>query len=85
VPKETENSPSKVAEESLAVPEVQQTESAGAPVPESNAEESVSKDESEQAETASGSTRSTFTYEQLRAKSENPVTGIDFKRREVSS
>ncbi|VYS55217.1 unnamed protein product [Arabidopsis thaliana] len=25
----------------------------------------------------------TFTYEQLRAKSENPVTGIDFKRREA--
>ncbi|KAL4571682.1 hypothetical protein LXL04_018445 [Taraxacum kok-saghyz] len=27
--------------------------------------------------------QSTFSYEQLRAKSENPVTGIDFKRREA--
>ena len=27
--------------------------------------------------------QSTFSYEQLKAKSENPVTGIDFKRREV--
>ena len=27
----------------------------------------------------------TYTYDQLKAKSENPVTGIDFKRREVSS
>ena len=83
-PKETENTPSEVAEESPAVPEVQETESVDPPVPESKAEESVSKDEPEQEETASGSTRSTFTYEQLRARSENPVTGIDFKRREVS-
>lgn len=82
-PKETENTPSEVAEESPAVPEVQETESVEAFVPESKAEESVSKDEPEQEETASGSTRSTFTYEQLRARSENPVTGIDFKRREA--
>lgn len=27
---------------------------------------------------------STFSYDQLKAKSDNPVTGIDFKRREVS-
>lgn len=26
----------------------------------------------------------TFTYEQLKANSENAVTGIDYKRREVS-
>lgn len=26
---------------------------------------------------------STFAYDQLKAKSDNPVTGIDFKRREV--
>ncbi|KAJ8437041.1 hypothetical protein Cgig2_025888 [Carnegiea gigantea] len=82
-PKETENTPSEVAEESPAVPEVQETESVDTFVPESKAEESVSKDEPEQEETASGSTRSTFTYEQLRARSENPVTGIDFKRREA--
>lgn len=30
------------------------------------------------------SSQSTFTYEQVRVKSENPVPGIDLKRREVS-
>ena len=85
--KETESSPPEATEESqneeaIAVQETVSAES----VPESNGEESVSKDDTEQQqETASGNTQSTFSYEQLRAKSENPVTGIDFKRREVGA
>ncbi|XVE75601.1 hypothetical protein DITRI_Ditri12bG0106500 [Diplodiscus trichospermus] len=39
--------------------------------------------EPKQDENGSGSTQSTFSYDQLKAKSENPVTGIDFKRREA--
>ena len=31
-----------------------------------------------------GTTGATFTYQQLQAKSEKPVKGIDFKRREVN-
>lgn len=53
------------------------------PAPETNGEDSGSKPEIEQDENGSETTQSTFSYEQLRAKSENPVTGIDFKRREV--
>ncbi|KAK8562117.1 hypothetical protein V6N13_148759 [Hibiscus sabdariffa] len=45
--------------------------------------DSEQKKEREQDENGSGSTQSTFSYEQLKAKSENPVTGIDFKRREA--
>lgn len=37
-----------------------------------------------QDETYSETIQSTFSYDQLKAKSDNPVTGIDFKRREVS-
>uniref|UniRef100_A0A1J3ISD7 Villin-2 n=1 Tax=Noccaea caerulescens TaxID=107243 RepID=A0A1J3ISD7_NOCCA len=37
----------------------------------------------EQEETQEPESGVTFSYEQLRAKSENPVTGIDFKRREA--
>ncbi|XVF75782.1 hypothetical protein PTKIN_Ptkin13bG0214500 [Pterospermum kingtungense] len=47
-------------------------------------EYSEPKQETEQQEeNGSGGTQSTFSYDQLKAKSENPVTGIDFKRREV--
>ncbi|KNA10108.1 hypothetical protein SOVF_147420 [Spinacia oleracea] len=77
--KETELSPPEVTEESPE--EVQETGSVD-PAPERN-EESVSKDDTEQEDYISGSTQSTFSYEQLRARSENPVTGIDFKRREA--
>lgn len=38
-----------------------------------------------QSENDTESTQSTFSYDQLKAKSDNPVTGIDFKRREVGS
>uniref|UniRef100_A0A5B6ZF82 Putative villin-2 n=1 Tax=Davidia involucrata TaxID=16924 RepID=A0A5B6ZF82_DAVIN len=53
------------------------------PVSESNGEDSVPKQEVEQDENGSESSRSTFSYEQLKAHSDNPVTGIDFKRREA--
>ncbi|KAL2923591.1 Villin-2 [Bienertia sinuspersici] len=80
--KETEDSPFEVTEESEEATEVQESGSVE-PVPESNGEESVSKDEAEQEDSSSESAQSTFSYEQLRARSENPVTGIDFKRREA--
>lgn len=51
------------------------------PVSQSN-EESESKPEAEQEENGNGS-QITFDYERLKAKSDNPVTGIDFKQREV--
>lgn len=81
--KETESSPSDVTEETQETTEDQESEVVEPVVPESNDEESVSKDEAEEEDSASGSTQSTFSYEQLRARSENPVTGIDFKRREA--
>lgn len=54
-----------------------------ASVTESNGDDSEVKQEEEQDENDSGTTQSTFSYDQLKAKSENPVTGIDFKRREA--
>ncbi|XP_071909258.1 villin-2-like isoform X2 [Coffea arabica] len=48
-----------------------------------NGEDSEPKPDSEQDENGGESTQSTFSYEQLKAKSDNPVTGIDFKRREA--
>lgn len=53
--------------------------------PETNGEDLGSKPESTQEENGSESGQSTFSYDQLKAKSKNPVTGIDFKRREVCS
>ncbi|KAI8562275.1 hypothetical protein RHMOL_Rhmol03G0022600 [Rhododendron molle] len=50
---------------------------------ESNGNDSESKQEAEQDENGSETNQSTFSYEQLKAHSENPVTGIDFKRREA--
>ncbi|CAH2058478.1 unnamed protein product [Thlaspi arvense] len=52
--------------------------SAAVEEPEAKQEETEEQDDSER-ETSGA----TFTYEQLRARSENPVTGIDFKRRET--
>lgn len=81
--KETESSPPDLTEDSQeATEEVEETGSLE-PVLESNGEESVSKDDAEQEDSNSGNAQSTFSYEQLRARSENPVTGIDFKRREA--
>jgi len=50
---------------------------------ESNGNDLESKQEAEQDENGSETNQSTFSYEQLKAHSENPVTGIDFKRREA--
>lgn len=55
------------------------------PAPESNGGDSESKLEVDQEEVGSESGQITFSYDQLKAKSDNPVTGIDFKRREVCS
>ncbi|KAL3625542.1 Villin-3 [Castilleja foliolosa] len=46
-------------------------------------EDLESKTDTEQEENESEAINTIFSYEQLRAKSENPVTGIDFKRREA--
>ncbi|KAA8518168.1 hypothetical protein F0562_015642 [Nyssa sinensis] len=53
------------------------------PVLESNGEDSGPKQEVDQYENASENSGSTFSYDQLKAHSDNPVTGIDFKRREA--
>lgn len=69
-------------EGSQDVAELKETEEV-APPSDSNAEDSESKQEILPDENDSGSSGSTFSYDQLKAKSDNPVTGIDFKRREV--
>lgn len=53
------------------------------PTVQTNGEDSEPKPDSEQDENGGESTQSTFSYERLKAKSDNPVTGIDFKRREA--
>lgn len=53
------------------------------PIRERNGEDSPLKSATDENECESVDSQSTFSYEQLKAKSENPVTGIDFKRREV--
>ncbi|KAL2225959.1 UNVERIFIED_CONTAM: Villin-3 [Sesamum indicum] len=55
----------------------------GEAAPETNGGDSGSKPENDQEENDSESNQTTFSYEQLRAKSDNPVKGIDFKRREA--
>lgn len=52
-------------------------------IQETNGEESAPKSATDENECESVDSQSTFSYEQLKAKSENPVTGIDFKRREA--
>ncbi|CAI9779484.1 unnamed protein product [Fraxinus pennsylvanica] len=53
------------------------------PVVEANGEDSEPKLERGLDENGTESSQTTFHYEQLKAKSNNPVTGIDFKRREA--
>lgn len=48
-----------------------------------NGEDSATKSTTDGNECDSVDSQSTFSYEQLKAKSDNPVTGIDFKRREA--
>ncbi|XP_057467993.1 villin-2-like [Actinidia eriantha] len=49
----------------------------------SNGNDSGSKQEAEKDANGSETSQSTFSYEQLRAHSDDPVTAIDFKRREA--
>lgn len=71
-------------EDSQGVSDANENEGAAA-VPESNGEDSAPKREEQQDDIGTEAGQSTFSYDQLKAKSENPVTGIDFKRREVGS
>ncbi|KAL8162317.1 hypothetical protein V2J09_013806 [Rumex salicifolius] len=70
-----------VAEESQDVPESVTDEKD--PETQSKEEESEPEKAVEPETNACEGSQTTFTYEQLRAKSDNPVTGIDFKRRET--
>ncbi|XP_075088541.1 villin-2-like [Nicotiana tabacum] len=77
---------SAIAENDLSTAEVQDSEKASEPTEivepaESNGSEP--KPEAEQDEGGNESGQAIFSYEQLKAKSDNPVTGIDFKRREA--
>ncbi|ESQ44334.1 hypothetical protein EUTSA_v10005772mg [Eutrema salsugineum] len=88
--KSDDTSPSAEAKDEKAFSEVEASEESTeakeeeevspAPVADAGAEEAAAKqDDDSEAET----TGATFTYEQLQAKSEKPVRGIDFKRREA--
>ncbi|CAI9787539.1 unnamed protein product [Fraxinus pennsylvanica] len=67
------------SKEALEVKETLTVES----IPENDGDDSGSKPESDPDENGTETALSTFTYDQLKAKSDNPVTGIDFKRREA--
>ncbi|KAL7225278.1 hypothetical protein ACSBR1_020625 [Camellia fascicularis] len=69
-------------EDSKEDSEIKDTEVAE-PVVDSNGDDSGSKQEEGQDANGSETSQSTFSYEQLKAHSDNPVTGIDFKRREA--
>ncbi|KAJ9695860.1 hypothetical protein PVL29_011036 [Vitis rotundifolia] len=85
-----ERSPSAAIKSEMAVSETEDSEGVSdanenegaAAVPESNGEDSAPKQE-QQDDNGTEAGQSTFSYDQLKAKSENPVTGIDFKRREA--
>ncbi|KAF8396164.1 hypothetical protein HHK36_017777 [Tetracentron sinense] len=67
-------------EDSQEISVVKETVERVAPISESNGEESRVKLELPQDDNGGGST---FNYDQLKTKSANPVSGIDFKRREA--
>ncbi|XP_022842295.1 villin-3-like [Olea europaea var. sylvestris] len=69
-------------EDSKEASEVKETETIK-PVVEANGDDSEPKPERELDENGTESGQTTFRYEQLKAKSNKPVTGIDFKRREA--
>lgn len=74
------------AESELSTAEVQDSEKASEPkeiVEPAETNGSEPKPEPEQDEGGNESGTAIFSYEQLKAKSDNPVTGIDFKRREA--
>ncbi|XP_059309256.1 villin-2-like [Lycium ferocissimum] len=73
-------------ESDLSTADVQDSEKASEPKEIVEPEEtngSELKPEPEQDEGGNESGQAIFSYEQLKAKSDNPVTGIDFKRREA--
>ncbi|KAL0714658.1 hypothetical protein Bca4012_021637 [Brassica carinata] len=76
--KSPDTSPSTEAKDEKAFSEVEASEESA----EAKEEEEVSPAAEVIAEEA-GTTGATFTYQQLQAKSEKPVKGIDFKRREA--
>ncbi|XP_057982087.1 villin-2 [Malania oleifera] len=69
------------AEDSQEVADVKEVERGL--ISESNGEDTGPKQEVEQDENGTESNQGTFAYDQLKAKSDNPVSGIDFKRREA--
>ncbi|XP_073043122.1 villin-3-like [Primulina eburnea] len=69
-------------EDSKEVVEVEESETIE-PISEANEEVSGTKPEIDQDKNNTETIQSTFSYEQLKAKSDNPVTGIDYKRREA--
>ncbi|KAF5473270.1 hypothetical protein F2P56_009894 [Juglans regia] len=73
-----ETNPPEIPQE---VPLVKEAEEAAA-VSQNNGEDSEPKQETVQEDNGSESGQ-TFTYDQLKAKSDNPATGIDLKRREA--
>lgn len=66
---------------SKEVPEFKETEKVEHA--EADGEDIGPKPEPEQEETDTDGSQTTYSYERLKAKSKNPVTRIDFKRREV--
>ncbi|KAI9161666.1 hypothetical protein LWI28_019501 [Acer negundo] len=68
------------SEASQGVAELKEVEEASS---ENNGEDSEKNQETEQDDNGSETGLRTFGYDQLKARSENPVTGIDFKRREA--
>ncbi|KAB5551782.1 hypothetical protein DKX38_009093 [Salix brachista] len=82
LPTEGKSETQSEVEGSEVVAEVKEMEET-ASVPESNGEDSERNQDTEQEENDDGNSQSTFSYDQLKAHSENPVKGIDFKRREV--
>lgn len=55
------------------------------PVSKNNHDDADVNQESLQEENGSDKSLSVFSYDRLKAKSDNPVTGIDLKKREVRS
>lgn len=83
-PTETETVDTEATEESQEVSEVKEEETIEPATDNNGCEDSEPpKEEPQPEDNGSESSQSMFSYEQLRAKSDNPVTGIDFKRREA--
>ncbi|KAL9254368.1 Villin-2-like protein [Drosera capensis] len=76
---ESKNPEAELAEESEEVSEAK--ESVSLEIANDDNHEDSGPSQAEEARTEG--TQSTFSYDQLKARSENPVTGIDFKRREA--